>query len=102
VTLITSLGPKSGDLLLKQVARRFDQAIDNATTKAWIGGDEFAAILGTPSESEIDAICNAILHTLDAPFVIEQLPIDLSASIGVALCPKHGADADLLFERPGT
>src|SRR6266508_857843 len=59
------LGPKSGDLLLKQVARRFDQAIDNATTKAWIGGDEFAAILGTPSESEIDAICNAILHTLD-------------------------------------
>jgi len=91
------LGPKSGDLLLKQVARRFDQAIDNATTKAWIGGDEFAAILGTPSESEIDAICNAILHTLDAPFVIEQLPIDLSGSIGVALCPKHGADADLLF-----
>src|SRR6266511_3171765 len=38
------LGPKSGDLLLKQVAQRFDQAIDNATTKARIGGDEFAAI----------------------------------------------------------
>jgi len=80
------LGPKSGDLLLNQVARRFDQAIDNATTKARIGGDEFAAILGTAGESEIDAICNAILRALDAPFVIEQLPIDLSASIGVALC----------------
>jgi len=92
------LGPKSGDLLLNQVARRFDQAIDNATTKARIGGDEFAAILGTAGESEIDAICNAILRALDAPFVIEQLPIDLSASIGVALCPKHGADADLLFQ----
>ena len=64
-------------MLLRQVAQRFDRTIGNATTKARLGGDEFAAILGTASESEIDRICNAILHTLDAPFVIEQNQIAL-------------------------
>ncbi len=93
------LGPNNGDALLKQLAKRFHKAIGSAAVKAHLGGDEFAALLPTVREAELNETCSRILRTVDSPFVVDGVPIDLSASIGVALYPAHSDNANLLFQR---
>lgn len=93
------LGPKSADKLLKQVARRFRGSLAKSFVKAWLGGDEFAAIIPIVNEAKLKMICGKLLSSLDAPFVVDRVPVDLSASVGIALCPAHSDDADLLFQR---
>lgn len=92
------LGPESGDQLIQQVAQRFDRSIDKSLIKARLGDDEFA-VLVTLESVPLNDLCNAILEALNTPFVINDAPVDLSASIGVAQCPEHGLDANLLFQR---
>jgi diguanylate cyclase (GGDEF)-like protein len=93
------LGPNNGDALLKQLARRFHKAIGRASVKAHLGGDEFAALVPAVRETELNEICSNILRSVDSPFVVDQVPIDLSASIGVAIFPAHSENANLLFQR---
>jgi diguanylate cyclase (GGDEF)-like protein len=91
--------PKNGDVLLAAVARRFAAAVDVASFKAALGGDEFAATISAVNERGIKTICEGILRGLDPPFVIDKVPVDISASIGVAMCPAHGVDADSILQR---
>ncbi|MSP41218.1 MAG: bifunctional diguanylate cyclase/phosphodiesterase [Deltaproteobacteria bacterium] len=93
------LGPNKGDALLKQLAKRFHKAIGASSIKAHLGGDEFAALLPALGKPQLDDICRRILRTVDSPFVIDGVPIDLAASIGVALYPAHSDNANLLFQR---
>ncbi len=92
-------GPKNGDLLLGQVARRFADAVGVADFKARLGGDEFAAIVSAAGEPAIKKLCERIFRALEPPVIIDQVPVDLSASIGVALCPADSVDADVIFQR---
>jgi diguanylate cyclase (GGDEF)-like protein len=93
------LGPNNGDTLLEQLAKRFHKAIGPAALKAHLGGDEFAALLPAARETDLNDVCSRILRTVDSPFVVDGVPIDLSASIGVALYPTHSDNANLLFQR---
>jgi diguanylate cyclase (GGDEF)-like protein len=93
------LGPKSADKLLKQVARRFQRALAKPLVKAWLGSDEFGAIIPIVNEAKLKTSCGKLLSALDTPFVVDRVPVDLSASVGIALCPAHSKDADLLFQR---
>ncbi len=94
-----TLGPKNGDLLLREVARRFADVSNGLALTARFGADEFAAIVPRTRIRNIGAFCSRIVKTVEAPFIIHDLPIDLSASIGVVLVPEHGQDVDLLFQR---
>jgi len=94
-----TLGPKNGDLLLREVARRFEDVSNGLTLTARLGGDEFAAIVPRSRIKDIGALCSRIVKTVEAPFIINDLPIDLSGSIGAVLVPEHGRDVDLLFQR---
>lgn len=94
-----TLGPKNGDLLLKEVAQRFESGLGGVLAKARLGGDEFAAILPGAGNQEAQDCARKILQQLERPFLVEQLPIDLSGSIGIALYPEHGDDSDLLCQR---
>jgi diguanylate cyclase (GGDEF)-like protein len=94
-----TLGPKNGDLLLREVARRFEDVSNGLALTARLGGDEFAAIIPRTQIKDIGAFCSRIVKTIEAPFVIHDLPIDLSGSVGVVLVPEHGQDVDLLFQR---
>jgi predicted signal transduction protein with EAL and GGDEF domain len=47
----------------------------------------------------INVVIQKILKALEEPVLIENLPIAVEASIGIALYPDHGADAETLFQR---
>jgi diguanylate cyclase (GGDEF)-like protein/PAS domain S-box-containing protein len=95
-----TFGHHFGDVLLKQVARRLLNQTDPADTVARLGGDEFAIVLtSAPDADEVASSARRILNTLQQPFVVEGQVLEVGASIGIALYPRHGADARTLMRR---
>lgn len=92
-----SLGHANGDELLKIVGRRFVKKIGNRGSIARIGGDEFACTLVVQAESDPVASANELARALANPVSVDGTRVRVSASIGVAFWPQHGAThAELL------
>jgi diguanylate cyclase (GGDEF)-like protein len=95
-----TLGHRTGDLVLAEVARRLSSRLRHSDTLARLGGDEFAVLLPA-----VDGVAGATkvvagLHAaLTAPFVFDGVSLTVEASIGVSLIPDHGSDPDVLIER---
>jgi predicted signal transduction protein with EAL and GGDEF domain len=67
---------------------------------ARLGGDEFAILPAGPcDESDARAIADKVLAALQAPFMVEEHAIHARMSIGVAVYPYHGDDAETLMRR---
>src|SRR3972149_3182819 len=56
-----TFGPLAGDLLLREVGRRFASATGNCRARAWLGGAEFAALFPASVETGIGVVCTDIL-----------------------------------------
>lgn len=94
------LGHHVGDELLKAAAERMLEVLHESDTLARLGGDEFVAILtGLENTSRADEIAQQMLQSLSRPYEIEGRSVTVSASIGVAVHPTHGADASTLLRR---
>jgi len=95
-----TIGHQNGDLLLQQVGRRLQNILFKSDMVARLGGDEFAVLLPTIAAPEHTAlVARKILKALEEPFVLGGLTLDVGVSIGIALSPEHGEDADLLIQR---
>jgi diguanylate cyclase (GGDEF)-like protein len=69
-------------------------------TVARLAGDEFALILyDVQSASDIEIVAQKISTALGQPIPALEGMMTITASIGVSLFPKHGADADSLFKK---
>jgi len=94
-----TLGHHYGDLLLKEVGPRLRAALRESDTVTRLGGDEFAMLLPTADQEGAVMTAQKILHTLTKPFTLDELALDVEASIGVALFPEHGLDAETILRR---
>jgi diguanylate cyclase (GGDEF)-like protein len=93
------LGHGCGDLVLQEVARRLTRAADGATI-ARLGGDEFAVLLSSVSGSAAALdVAHALLDVFREPFTLDSLPVELEASVGIAVSPDHGTEAASLLQR---
>ncbi len=95
-----TLGHATGDLLLQEVARRLRRAVGERVTVARLGGDEFA-VLDPGHVMPDDAVATArrMREELQRSFSYQDLDLEVSASIGVAVAPVHGRDASTLLRR---
>lgn len=94
-----TLGHAVGDQLLQSVACRLMNCLRSGDTIARWGGDEFTLTLSAISSAE-DAtnICQGILYSLNTPFHIEERELYIKASLGIALAPYDGEDAETLLK----
>ena len=93
-----TLGHTAGDELLLEMARRLRGCVREDDTVARLGGDEFTIVLSELRHPE-DAVTVAekIIKAVQKPMTIGATPIDVSASIGIALYPVDGNDAESLL-----
>jgi diguanylate cyclase (GGDEF)-like protein/PAS domain S-box-containing protein len=92
-------GHDFGDRLLKEVAERLASDMRESDTLARLGGDEFVLALSSLTDQESAAIAAQRLLTLfSRPFIMECRQIYSSASIGIAIYPDDGIDAETLFK----
>ncbi len=93
-----SLGHAAGDKLLKIVAERLRETVRKSDTVARLGGDEFVLLVqSAPPTKGLTQIARKILQTLSRPVTIEDQEVFPSTSIGIALFPDDGKDADTLL-----
>jgi diguanylate cyclase len=94
-----TLGHHAGDLLLGQLGGRLAGAVGEAGVVARLGGDEFALLLPGAGLARAAEVARRIGVALQDPFEIDGLEVVMDASIGAALCPEHGREAEALLQR---
>ena len=89
-----TLGHGAGDDVLRQMKARFDEALLNESAiAARLGGDEFGVFVrGVGTAEGAMRIGQSITDALAAPFIIGGGKFHVSASIGAAIYPTHGAN----------
>jgi len=94
-----TLGHLAGDELLRLLAGRFRSGLRDSDTVGRMGGDEFTFLLPDLGSREHAAgITAKIRDMVEEPFLIEGRRISLSASMGLAVHPEDGHDAETLFK----
>jgi diguanylate cyclase (GGDEF)-like protein len=92
-----ALGHETGDALLVRIAGRLQEHVGDRGVVARMGGDEFAVLLPTDaSTAGAVAETTALAAVIERPLTLGPLTLHVRASIGVALAPAHGADAQSL------
>lgn len=95
-----TLGHYNGDRVLKSAATRMQNVVSASTTLARLGGDEFGLILTDISgPKDLEKVVRSIQKALEPQAVLEGVTLNLAASMGAALAPEHGRDADTLMQR---
>ena len=92
-----TFGHATGDRVLQAVARRLVETVRGGDTVARVGGDEFLILLANNDARDAEAIARKILTRLSDPLVIDRDELYLTTSIGVALYPLDGDDAETLI-----
>jgi diguanylate cyclase (GGDEF)-like protein/PAS domain S-box-containing protein len=92
-----NLGHHAGDLLLVEVARRFEGAVRAHDTVARFGGDEFVILAeDLMSDDEALHIAQRLNRVLEDPVLLPGGQVSVSASVGIAFSEEHDA-GDLLL-----
>ncbi len=94
-----SRGHRVGDLLLQQVATRLRAACGLAgTIVGRLGGDEFAILVPDGDPGRAAAMAATLIDAVSVPYRIGyDSSIRIGASVGIALAPVHGVDAETLL-----
>jgi diguanylate cyclase (GGDEF)-like protein len=91
-------GHDAGDEVLREVALRLRQCVRADDTVARLAGDEFAILLAAPGGfARAEDVAQRILHSFAAPFYLDGVALTVSASMGIALAPEHGAEVETLL-----
>lgn len=95
-----SLGHHIGDLLLKEVAVRMQHCVRATDTLCRQGGDEFLLLIDQ-IDSPVDAanVAQKLVNAVSSPYLIEGHALNITTSVGIALCPKDGFDVATLTHR---
>ncbi|WP_279246534.1 EAL domain-containing protein [Candidatus Litorirhabdus singularis] len=97
-----SLGHIAGDDMITAMATRLKENIRDGDMVARMGGDEFVVISdyfdnGNAAATRMAKLCDKIMKVVDEPMQIHGREIRSGTSIGVAIYPRDGLDANILL-----
>lgn len=94
-------GHAAGDTVLREIAARLGLLTRCGDTVARLGGDEFGIVVeATAGESPAEAasaLAMRIIESVGRPVSIGDRSVEVGASIGIAICPDDGSDAETLL-----
>ncbi|RYE08134.1 MAG: EAL domain-containing protein [Hyphomicrobiales bacterium] len=94
-----TLGHAAGDHVLNEVARRIENVVGHAGMPARMGGDEFAVVMemgATAHDAHLLAL--RLIKAAQEPLLVDGQPGRIAFSIGVAVAPGDGDEADQLLK----
>ena len=93
-----TLGHSAGDGVLCEVAKRLVACVSPGSLCVRLGGDEFALLLPQIADrSDPAVLAQQIIAAISEPLVLEGRSVNIGASIGIALHPQDGDNAEILF-----
>jgi diguanylate cyclase (GGDEF)-like protein/PAS domain S-box-containing protein len=98
-----TLGHKVGDQVLRIIADRLREAVNESDVVVRAGGDEFVVVVRSAnSPDDVGTLATRILGRIADPITIGDRQFFISASVGAALSPQHGVSADDLITNADT
>jgi diguanylate cyclase (GGDEF)-like protein/PAS domain S-box-containing protein len=98
-----SLGHTTGDLLLKETARRLDPCVRKGDTLARIDGDTFTVVVRRLRDpADAGKVAETLRAALSEPVMIEDRELFVTSSIGISVFPEDGADVETLLKNADT
>jgi diguanylate cyclase (GGDEF)-like protein len=92
-----ALGHQAGDKVLQLVSSLFAGRVRGSDTVARTGGDEFCAILESPtSRADAEKVGHSLRCLLKKPLQLSDHSVSIGASVGIAIFPDDAHDADSL------
>jgi diguanylate cyclase (GGDEF)-like protein len=92
-----TMGHPAGDELLKQVAQRLSSIVKDNGEVGRLGGDEFQVLLPDMDDrGTLGELANRIVQSLSQPYQINGRRAIIGTSIGIAIAPYDGVEADEL------
>ncbi|WP_051340250.1 EAL domain-containing protein [Azospirillum halopraeferens] len=91
VRINESLGQRAGDAVIRELARRFGNLVDEADTLARVTGDEFLVV--HPRGGEADTLAAALLAAAAEPIAVDKAVVRVTVRIGIAVAPHDGGSA---------
>jgi diguanylate cyclase (GGDEF)-like protein/PAS domain S-box-containing protein len=93
-----TLGHEVGDQLLKQLSHKLRGCIRDMDTISRQGGDEFVVLISEFESPVAPAdIAQKLLNEANNTFQVGLHELNISASVGIAMYPEDGDNADLLM-----
>jgi diguanylate cyclase (GGDEF)-like protein len=93
-----SLGHPTGDRVLCTVARQLSAIVDGRGSVARFGGDEFVLLARGARPALVEELAREVMRALSVPMNIEGASLQVTGSIGGAVAPHHGGEADALLQ----
>jgi diguanylate cyclase (GGDEF)-like protein len=93
-----SLGHPTGDGVLCTVARQLSSIVDGRGSVARFGGDEFVLLARGTKPYFAEELAREVMRGLAVPMTVEGASIQVTGSIGAAVAPGHGTEADILLQ----
>lgn len=93
-----TLGHHAGDMVLKEIGTRLHGALRQSDTISRFGGDEFAVLLPVSDLKDAEQVTSRMLDETKQPIIVDGNNLYVRISIGIALYPVHGEDADSLVK----
>ncbi|OEZ00769.1 MULTISPECIES: EAL domain-containing protein [Stenotrophomonas] len=84
-------GHQTGDSLLVAVAARTRQLLRPTDVLARLGGDEFVLVVGIENDEDVATVANRIIQAIGKGNLVPGHELQITASIGIAICPDHAA-----------
>ncbi|MEP7312824.1 MAG: EAL domain-containing protein [Pseudomonadota bacterium] len=101
-TVNDSLGHSAGDKALVGAAQRLRTLVPEGATLARLGGDEFTVVIPMAQMQSIAHFASDIHRALDTPYVIAGTHVPIQASVGIAMFPQDGDNAEDLLRNADT
>jgi len=91
-------GHEAGDEVLKEIARRLRSSVRESDLVGRLGGDEFLVVLtDLRSDEAVERVARLCIKRLDKPYMVGELELRTTPSIGISVFPRDGHDFDALI-----
>jgi len=94
-----TLGHTVGDALLQAIADRLVGCVRAEDTVARMGGDEFTVLVSETSDRRAaGVVAQKVLETVAQPVTVDGHELFVTTSLGIAMFPDDGTDAETLLK----
>ena len=97
-----TFGHATGDDVLREVAQRLSRVTRDGDSIARLGGDEFAILVSNASQEDGMTVAGRVSRCLQQPILISGKAISIDISVGLAIFPRDGTDAETLLQGADT